>query len=114
MTRQSSYLTSFERTHSLCLPPPTGDAWNWQAAGTCLGHPLETFFPEEQVRAKLRQREIAAKRICLACPVVAECREHALRTPELHGIWGAMTANERARALLGRGSPREDRQRQRA
>lgn len=105
MTRQSSYLTSFARTHCLRLPPPTDDAWSWQRRGSCLGYPLEVFFPEEQARSKLRQREDVAKRICLQCPVLAECREHALRTPEQHGIWGAMTAHERSRKRVDGRAP---------
>ena len=103
MARQSSYLTSFARAHCLQLPPATDDAWDWQLRGNCSGYPLELFFPEDPTRAGLHQREDAAKRICRQCPVVAECRDYALRTPELHGIWGAMTARERARELMGRG-----------
>ena len=57
MGRQSSYLTSFGRTHCLRLPPPTDDAWNWQLRASCLGHPLEPSSAEE-----------AAKRICRQCP----------------------------------------------
>jgi len=38
----------------------------------------------------------------MSAKLLAQCREHALRTPEAHGIWGAMTAQERARELLGR------------
>ena len=64
MGRQSSYLTSFERTHCLRLPPPTDDAWNWQLRACCLGHPLEVFFPDDHARSSLRRREDAAKRIC--------------------------------------------------
>ena len=103
MGRQSSYLTSFGRTHCLRLPPPTEDAWHWQLRGNCSGHPLEVFFPDDDSRSSLRRREDAAKRICRQCPVVNECRDHALRTPEHHGIWGAMTARERARTLVGHG-----------
>lgn len=99
VVRQSSYLTSFSRTHCLQLPPPMQDAWSWQLRGRCLGYPLEVFFPEDRLKSGLRQRENEAKLICRQCPVLAECREHALRTPEQHGVWGAMTARERAREL---------------
>jgi WhiB family redox-sensing transcriptional regulator len=68
-----------------------------------LGHPIEVFFPDDDARSALRRHEDAAKRICRQCPVVNECRDHALRTPELHGVWGAMTARELARALMGHG-----------
>jgi WhiB family redox-sensing transcriptional regulator len=103
MGRQNTHLTSFGRTHCLRLPPPTEDAWHWQLRGSCLGQPLEVFFPDDDSRSSLRRREDEAKRICRQCPVLNECREHALRTPEHHGVWGAMTARERARAVAGHG-----------
>jgi WhiB family redox-sensing transcriptional regulator len=89
----------------LRLPPPTEEAWNWQLRGKCLEYPVGLFFPEERGQSSNRRRqENEAKSICRQCPVLAECRAHALRTPEQHGIWGAMTAGERARELLGRGA----------
>jgi len=100
MTRQSRYLTSFGATQCLRLPPAIADAWDWQLRGSCLGQPLEVFFPDDDSRSIRRRREEAAKRICRQCPVLAECRDHAFRTPEHHGIWGAMTAGERARASV--------------
>ncbi|MGA5536838.1 WhiB family transcriptional regulator [Mycolicibacterium nivoides] len=51
----------------------------------------------------LRRREDAAKAICQACPVLARCRAHALSAPEPYGIWGAMTARERAVKLSDKG-----------
>ncbi len=70
--------------------------WSWQLRGLCQDHPAELFFPEEEKRKRVRrQREEQAKRICGECPVLALCREHALRTPEKHGVWGAMTTRER-------------------
>jgi WhiB family transcriptional regulator, redox-sensing transcriptional regulator len=101
VAKQSSHLTSFARTHRVRLPPPTESAWSWQLEGKCLGQPLEVFFPDDQVRSERRRHENAAKRICRECPVLNKCRDHALRTPEPHGIWGAMTPAERTRALLG-------------
>lgn len=103
MARQSSYLTSFGRTHCLRLPPAIADAWDWQLRGSCLGQPVELFFPDDDSRSNRRRREEAAKGICRQCPVLTECRDHALRTPEHHGIWGAMTAGERARVSLAPG-----------
>ena len=47
-----------------------------------------------------------AKKICEHCPVLAACREWALKQPNapvkqdtLHGIWGGMTRKERVRSL---------------
>ena len=88
MVRQSSYLTSFARMHCVRLPPPVEDAWSWQLRGNCLGHPLDVFFPEDVLKSGLRRREEVAKTICRGCPVLPECREHALRTPEQYGVGG--------------------------
>lgn len=78
------------------LPPPAVDEWSWQQRGLCRDHPAEVFFPEEARGRPLRRREDAAKAICLTCPVLDRCRSHALSAPEPYGIWGAMTARERA------------------
>ena len=36
-----------------------------------------------------------AKRICRSCPVIEQCRRHALATHEPYGVWGGLTAAER-------------------
>jgi WhiB family redox-sensing transcriptional regulator len=102
MAPKNRYLTSFGRTQSSKLPPATDAAWDWQLQGKCRGLPPETFFPDDHATSNRRKQENAAKRICQQCPVLEQCRDHALRTPEPHGIWGAMTAQERARAMMGR------------
>jgi WhiB family redox-sensing transcriptional regulator len=102
VTRHSRYLASFARTQCEQLPSATEDAWSWQLQGKCLGYPPEVFFPDERQRSVQRRHENAAKLICRQCPVVQQCRDHALRTPENHGVWGAMTASERAHTLLRR------------
>jgi WhiB family redox-sensing transcriptional regulator len=77
---------------------PVLDEWTWQHYGRCQNLPSEVFFPEDTTRRGQRAHEQRAKRICLDCPVIAECREHALRTPEKYGIWGATTPRERAKS----------------
>jgi WhiB family redox-sensing transcriptional regulator len=74
-------------------PPDDG---GWQQSARCRGLPSDVFFPEEQDSRRLRRvQEAAAKQICAGCPVIADCREHALRAPEKYGVWGALTARER-------------------
>ncbi|WP_308219796.1 WhiB family transcriptional regulator [Gordonia sp. McavH-238-E] len=34
--------------------------------------------------------------MCETCPVVATCRDVALRTREPYGVWGGLSAYERA------------------
>jgi WhiB family redox-sensing transcriptional regulator len=89
-------LEALENVGSLALPKPLWDSWSWQTQGRCRDYPAEMFFPESEGRDGLRSREKQAKDICRECPVVFTCREHALRTPEVHGVWGAMSARERA------------------
>jgi WhiB family transcriptional regulator, redox-sensing transcriptional regulator len=83
-------------TQNLRLPAPIVDNWAWQRYGRCVGAPSEVFFPEDAGRGQRRSREAQAKLLCRGCPVLAACRQHALRTPEMHGVWGAMSASERA------------------
>jgi len=53
------------------------------------------FFPISDAGKSLEQ--IAkAKAICAGCPVWRECLASALRTQQVHGIWGGMTEEERA------------------
>lgn len=33
--------------------------------------------------------------MCAACPVVAQCRSHALEVREPYGVWGGLTEAER-------------------
>ncbi len=85
------------------LPPPALDQWSWQLRGSCRDHPAEVFFPDEVRGRELRRREDKAKGICRECPVLAQCRQHALASPEPYGIWGATTARERAVMLSANG-----------
>ncbi len=78
------------------LPPPALDEWSWQLRASCRDHPAEVFFPDEVRGRSLHKREELAKAICMSCPVLQRCRRHALTAPEPYGIWGAMTARERA------------------
>ena len=84
------------------LPSPHADAWDWQLLGACRGTDGDLFFHPENERGPARsRREAAAKAICLTCPVLARCREHALAVREPYGVWGGMSETERE-ALLGR------------
>lgn len=74
------------------------DGLSWQLRASCQQYPTELFYPDERGH-RLREHEDGAKRICGECPVLTSCREHALRAPESFGIWGALTARERANYL---------------
>jgi WhiB family transcriptional regulator, redox-sensing transcriptional regulator len=83
------------------LPVPVAELWEWQLRGACRNLDNELFFHPERERGPARaERETRAKMICRVCPVIAECRAHALRADEPYGVWGGLSATER-RELLG-------------
>ena len=66
---------------------PLAEDWTWQTLGTCRQLAPEVFFPEDRGRSGLRAREERAK----------------LATGETHGVWGAMSARDRAKLLTSHG-----------
>ena len=78
------------------LPGPAAELWEWQVHGACRGMDSARFFyPEGERGPRRERREAAAKAICAQCPVITECRTHALQVQEPYGIWGGLTENER-------------------
>ena len=64
------------------LPGPVADLWDWQLDGACREASPDVFFhPEGERGPARRNRDAAAKAVCGRCPVLAECRAHALRGP---------------------------------
>jgi WhiB family transcriptional regulator, redox-sensing transcriptional regulator len=91
------------------LPGPRAELWEWQLAGLCRTADPNLFFcPEGERGPARRRREAAAKKVCLSCPVLAECRAHALAVREPYGVWGGMTPEERE-ARLARTVPAQRR-----
>ncbi|MFJ2668384.1 WhiB family transcriptional regulator [Nocardia fluminea] len=87
-----------DRSARVVLPEPTAAAWDWQLTARCRQMEQELFFPSSGEHAgSVRTQVLHAKRICSACPVLAPCRTYAIEAGETHGIWGGMTALERAR-----------------
>lgn len=78
------------------LPGPAAHRWDWQFLGACRDTGPETFFhPEGERGSKRRDRDTQAKEICATCPVIADCRAHALSVREPYGVWGGLTEDER-------------------
>jgi WhiB family transcriptional regulator, redox-sensing transcriptional regulator len=78
------------------LPGPVADMWEWQFDGACRRiDPALFFHPEGERGPNRRRRDASAKAVCATCPVLAECREHAVRVREPYGVWGGLTAEER-------------------
>ncbi|BBZ01480.1 redox-responsive transcriptional regulator WhiB3 [Mycolicibacterium chitae] len=74
------------------------ESWEWQHQAACLAHDLALFFHPDGERGKRRRsRQDMAKAICKSCPVLRQCREHALAFPEHYGTWGGLTEEDRDR-----------------
>ncbi len=85
------------------LPMPLMESYDWQYEGLCRTVDPDAFFsPEAERGAPKSRREEAAKAMCARCPVIAECREHALSVQEPYGVWGGLSESERAAILAGR------------
>jgi WhiB family transcriptional regulator, redox-sensing transcriptional regulator len=83
------------------------EAGPWHSEAVCRRDEAGLFFaPSKEPTADRLSREAAAKRVCARCPVMIECREHALLQPEPYGVWGGLTAAER-RVVLARRRRRE-------
>ena len=78
------------------LPKPNSDKWEWQLKGACRGMDSAHFFHPEGERGPARvDREARAKAVCQRCPVIEECRRHALAVQEPYGVWGGLSEAER-------------------
>jgi WhiB family transcriptional regulator, redox-sensing transcriptional regulator len=80
-------------------------SWTEQAACREPGVDAELFFPVSESGPALREIA-AAKAICARCPVAADCRDWALRSGEVAGIWGGTTPAERRLLRRGRSGDR--------
>jgi len=82
------------------LPEPVTTSWDWQLRGLCRGMDSALFFHTPNERGSAReQREARAKAVCARCPVVTECRNHALTVEETYGIWGGLGESELRRLI---------------
>lgn len=74
---------------ALPVPALVPSDLEWKAAGLCKQTDPEAFFDDNG------KSTAAAKKVCAACPVAAECLEYALRNAEPFGVWGGRSAYER-------------------
>ena len=65
------------------LPRPITTLWEWQYQGACIGMDSMRFFhPEGERGSSRRKRDNDAKAVCRTCPVIVDCRNHALAAQE--------------------------------
>jgi WhiB family redox-sensing transcriptional regulator len=71
---------------------------DWRTLAACLTVDPELFYgPDGESLTQARRRVRVAKRVCVTCPVQAECLASALAIRDQHGVWGGKTVQERAR-----------------
>jgi len=83
--------------------PQVGQAWTtwlvtggqWRSVAACRSADPDLFFPISDSGPAVEQA-VTAKAICATCRVRHECLAFALRTGQVHGIWGGTTEDERA------------------
>ncbi|GAA0207396.1 WhiB family transcriptional regulator [Saccharothrix mutabilis subsp. mutabilis] len=91
------------------LPQPVAESWDWQLQGLCRGMDSALFFHTHNERGAAREhREAQAKAVCARCPVVAECRAHALAVEETYGVWGGLGESELRRLIARNHRKRHD------
>lgn len=66
---------------------------DFDGAALCAQIDPDRWHPEPSENAH------AVKRICMVCPVQAECLTWALNNNEQHGIWGGTSPLKRERML---------------
>jgi WhiB family redox-sensing transcriptional regulator len=71
---------------------------DWRSRAECRDVEPELFFPEESSP----RWKAAAKRVCTACDVRAECLDWALGMREPFGVWGGLDEDERMIVLARR------------
>jgi len=78
------------------LPRPLFSSYAWQQHGTCSDADPSVFFHPEGERGPARRlRELKALAVCVDCPALQACRQHALSVREPYGVWGGTTENQR-------------------
>ncbi|MBB1029695.1 WhiB family transcriptional regulator [Dietzia sp. SLG310A2-38A2] len=77
------------------------EGWAWAEHGMCQDVPDLFYNAENESKSLRRRKETAAKKLCAQCPVIEQCRAHAVAHRELYGVWGGMSEADRHR-LAGR------------
>lgn len=81
---------------------------SWQDKAACRGMDVLLFFGTGgELRPEREIREAKAKAVCASCPVRAKCLDYALGNSIMHGVWGGLNEEERARERRRRARRRD-------
>lgn len=72
----------------------TASEMGWLGSAACRSRDPELFFPVSPTGPAAERQVADAKTVCATCPVRAECLEFALRTRQVHGVWGGLSEQE--------------------
>jgi WhiB family redox-sensing transcriptional regulator len=75
------------------------DKKSWRLEAGCRWVDPDLFFPIS-VSGRGGEQADRAREVCARCPVRSDCLGFALRTRQMHGVWGGTTAEERYLLLL--------------
>lgn len=79
--------------HTLSFSP-TPTSGDWMDEANCKGR-TSLFFPPKAERPQARaRREARARRLCMSCPVLDECRTFA-RNHHEYGFWAGESEEDR-------------------
>ena len=67
---------------------------HWRSSAACRSADPDLFFPISSSGPSMGQ-VAEAKAICARCRVRRECLTFALRTHQVHGVWGGLSEQER-------------------
>jgi len=67
---------------------------DWRSLAACQSADPDLFFPISSSGQSIAQ-VAQAKAICAGCQVRRECLAFALRTHQVHGVWGGLSEQER-------------------
>ena len=68
----------------------------WMRNAACRGQGFEAWFQIEELSGEAD----AARRVCSGCRVRPECLDYAVAAGIRHGLWGGLSAQERAALLV--------------
>jgi len=65
---------------------------HWMRNAACRGQGFNTWFPAEE----FGEEADTARGVCSGCRVRTDCLDYALAAGIRHGLWGGLSARERA------------------
>lgn len=78
---------------------------SWDQQARCRTRDPALFFGPNRFEPKRERlaREAEAKAVCATCPCLQACREYALTSGELYGVWGGLGETDRRELTAGGG-----------